>query len=82
MKLIGPVVFATIEKNFAGDLGGENLTGTLENGGVGIAPLDRTEAAWTAAFGSLVTADVIAKVEASRRRSSAAKSRFRTTSNR
>ena len=41
-----------------------NLTGTLENGGVGIAPLDRTEADWTAAFGSLVTADVIAKVEA------------------
>jgi basic membrane protein A len=64
MKLIGPVVFATIEKNYAGDMGGENLTGTLSNGGVGIAPLDRTEAAWTATFGSLVTADVIAKVEA------------------
>ena len=64
MKLIGPVVFATIEKNYSGDMGGENLTGTLANGGVGIAPLDRSEAAWTATFGSLVTADLIAKVEA------------------
>jgi basic membrane protein A len=64
MKLIGPVVFATIEKNYGGDLGGENLTGTLANGGVGIAPLNRTEAAWTATFGSLVTADVVAKVDA------------------
>ena len=64
MKLIGPVVFATIEKNYSGDLGGENLTGTLANGGVGIAPLNRTEALWTATFGSLVTADVVAKVDA------------------
>ena len=64
MKLIGPVVFATIEKNYGKDLGGENLTGTLANGGVGIAPLDRTEASWKAAFGELVTADLIAKVEA------------------
>jgi len=64
MKLIGPVVFATIEKNYGKDLGGENLTGTLANGGVGIAPLDRTEALWTAAFGELVTTELIAKVEA------------------
>ena len=64
MKLIGPVVFATIEKNYGGDLGGENLTGTLANGGVGIAPLDRTEADWKATFGSLVTSELKSEVEA------------------
>lgn len=57
-------MFATIEKNYGGDLGGENLTGTLKNGGVGIAPLDRTEASWKATFGSLVTSELKSEVEA------------------
>ena len=40
--------------------GGRNI----KNGGVQIATLDRTESAWTATFGSLVTAELKAEVEA------------------
>jgi len=53
-----------VNDNYAGKKGGTNYIGTLKNGGVQIATLDRTESAWTATFGTLVTAELIAEVEA------------------
>jgi basic membrane lipoprotein Med (substrate-binding protein (PBP1-ABC) superfamily) len=53
-----------VNDNYTGKKGGTNYIGTLENGGVQIATLDRTESAWTAAFGTLVTAELKAEVEA------------------
>jgi basic membrane lipoprotein Med (substrate-binding protein (PBP1-ABC) superfamily) len=53
-----------VNSSYAGNLGGTNYVGTLKNGGVQIATLDRTEAAWTATFGTLVTAELKAEVEA------------------
>lgn len=63
-KNIGPAVIAAVQNNFAGILGGTNYVGTLKNGGVQISTLDRTEAAWTATFGTLVSAELKAEVEA------------------
>jgi basic membrane lipoprotein Med (substrate-binding protein (PBP1-ABC) superfamily) len=53
-----------VNDNYAGKKGGTNYIGTLKNGGVQIATLERTEDAWKATFGSLVTAELIAEVEA------------------
>jgi len=63
-KNIGAAVIAAVSDNYAGKKGGTNYVGTLKNGGVQIATLDRTEAAWTATFGTLVTAELKAEVEA------------------
>lgn len=63
-KNIGAAVITDVEANYGGDLGGHNYTGTLANNGVQIATLDRTEAAWTATFGTLVTASLKAEVDA------------------
>ncbi len=63
-KNIGAAVITAVNDNYAGKKGGTNYIGTLKNGGVQIATLDRTESAWTATFGSLVTAELKAEVEA------------------
>jgi basic membrane protein A len=63
-KNIGAAVITAVNDNYAGKKGGTNYIGTLENGGVQIATLDRTESAWTATFGTLVTAELKAEVEA------------------
>jgi basic membrane protein A len=63
-KNIGAAVIGAVEANFGGDLGGHNYTGTLKNGGVQIATLDRTEAAWIKTFGALVTPALKAEVDA------------------
>lgn len=63
-KNIGAAVITAVNANYAGEKGGTNYIGTLKNGGVQIATLDRTESAWTATFGSLVTAELKAEVEA------------------
>jgi len=63
-KNIGAAVIAAVNDNYAGKMGGTNYVGTLKNGGVQIATLDRTESAWTATFGTLVTAELKAEVEA------------------
>jgi len=63
-KNIGAAVITAVNDNYAGNKGGTNYVGTLKNGGVQIATLDRTESAWTAVFGSLVTAELKAEVEA------------------
>ena len=63
-KNIGAAVITAVNDNYEGKKGGTNYIGTLENGGVQIATLDRTESAWTATFGTLVTAELKAEVEA------------------
>jgi basic membrane protein A len=63
-KNIGAAVITAVNSSYAGNLGGTNYVGTLKNGGVQIATLDRTEAAWTATFGTLVTAELKAEVDA------------------
>jgi basic membrane protein A len=63
-KNIGAAVITAVNAAYAGNLGGTNYVGTLKNGGVQISTLARTEAAWTAVFGSLVTAELIAEVDA------------------
>jgi len=63
-KNIGAAVITAVNDNYAGNKGGTNYVGTLKNGGVQIATLDRTESAWTAVFGSLVTAELKAEVDA------------------
>jgi len=63
-KNIGAAVITQVNAAYAGNKGGTNYVGTLKNGGVQIATLDRTESAWTATFGTLVTADLKAEVEA------------------
>jgi basic membrane protein A len=63
-KNIGAAVITAVVNNYSGIKGGSNYIGTLENGGVQIATLDRTETAWTATFGTLVTAELKAEVEA------------------
>ena len=63
-KNIGAAVITAVNDNYAGKKGGTNYIGTLKNGGVQIATLDRTEDAWKATFGSLVTAELKAEVEA------------------
>ena len=63
-KNIGAAVITAVNDNYTGKKGGTNYIGTLENGGVQIATLDRTESAWTATFGTLVTAELKAEVEA------------------
>jgi basic membrane protein A len=63
-KNIGAAVITAVNDNYAGKMGGTNYIGTLENGGVQIATLDRTESAWTATFGTLVTAELKAEVDA------------------
>ena len=63
-KNIGAAVITAVNENYAGNKGGTNYIGTLKNGGVQIATLDRTESDWTAVFGSLVTAELKAEVEA------------------
>ena len=57
-------MITAVNDNYAGNKGGTNYIGTLKNGGVQIATLDRTESDWTAVFGSLVTAELKAEVEA------------------
>ena len=63
-KNIGAAVITAVNSAYEGNMGGTNYIGTLENGGVQIATLDRTESAWTATFGTLVTAELKAEVEA------------------
>ena len=63
-KNIGAAVITAVNSAYAGNMGGTNYIGTLENGGVQIATLDRTESAWTATFGTLVTAELKAEVDA------------------
>ena len=63
-KNIGAAVITAVNDNYTGKKGGTNYIGTLENGGVQIATLDRTESAWTATFGTLVTAELKAEVDA------------------
>jgi basic membrane protein A len=63
-KNIGAAVITAVNAAYGGNLGGTNYVGTLKNGGVQISTLARTEAAWTAVFGSLVTAELIAEVDA------------------
>jgi basic membrane protein A len=63
-KNIGAAVITAVNSSYGGKLGGTNYVGTLKNGGVQIATLNRTEAAWTATFGTLVTAELKAEVEA------------------
>ena len=63
-KNIGAAVIAAANEHYAGKIGGVDYVGTLKNGGVQISTLERTEEAWTATFGTLVTADLKAEVEA------------------
>ena len=63
-KNIGAAVITAVNDHYAGNKGGTNYVGTLKNGGVQIATLDRTESEWTSVFGSLVTAELKAEVEA------------------
>ena len=63
-KKIGAVVLATIQKNYGGDMGGENLTGTLANGGVGLSAWHSEDAAWNATFGALITDALKAEIDA------------------
>ncbi len=63
-KNIGAAVITAVNDNYAGKMGGTNYIGTLENGGVQISTLERSEEAWKATFGSLVTAELKAEVEA------------------
>jgi len=63
-KNIGAAVITAVNDNFGGKKGGTNYVGTLANGGVQIATLDRTEADWLAVFGDLVTDELKAEVEA------------------
>jgi len=63
-KNIGAAVITAVNDHYAGNKGGTNYVGTLKNGGVQIATLDRTESDWTSVFGSLVTAELKAEVEA------------------
>ena len=63
-KNIGAAVINAVNDNFAGKLGGTNYVGTLANGGVEISTLDRTEADWIATFGTLISAELKAEVEA------------------
>ena len=63
-KNIGAAVITAVNAAYSGTLGGTNYVGTLKNGGVQISTLDRTEAAWIATFGTLVTDELIAEVEA------------------
>ncbi len=63
-KNIGAAVITAVNDHYAGNKGGTNYVGTLKNGGVQIATLDRTESDWTAVFGSLVTAELKAEVAA------------------
>ncbi len=63
-KKIGAVVLATIQKNYGGDMGGENLTGTLANGGVGLSAWHSEDAAWNATFGALITDALKSEVDA------------------
>jgi basic membrane protein A len=63
-KNIGAAVITAVNSAYAGNKGGTNYVGTLKNGGVQISTLDRTETAWTAVFGTLVTAELKAEVEA------------------
>ena len=63
-KNIGAAVVDAVHAAYAGNKGGTNYIGTLKNGGVQIATLDRTEDAWKATFGDIVTAELKAEVEA------------------
>jgi len=63
-KNIGAAVIGAVNAAYEGNKGGTNYVGTLKNGGVQIATLDRTEDAWKATFGTLVTAELKAEVEA------------------
>jgi basic membrane protein A len=63
-KNIGAAVIGAVNQHFAGQIGGVDYVGTLENGGVQISTLDRTEADWLAVFGDLVTDELKAEVEA------------------
>ena len=63
-KNIGAAVIGAVHEAYKGNKGGTNYIGTLANGGVQIATLDRTEDAWKATFGTLVTAELKAEVEA------------------
>ena len=63
-KNIGAAVITAVNEHYKGNKGGTNYVGTLKNGGVQISTLDRTEEAWTSVFGSLVTAELKAEVEA------------------
>jgi basic membrane protein A len=63
-KNIGAAVIAAVKEHYAGKIGGVDYVGTLKNGGVQISTLDRTEDAWKATFGTLVTAELKAEVEA------------------
>jgi basic membrane protein A len=63
-KNIGAAVITAVNSAYKGTKGGTNYVGTLKNGGVQIATLDRTESDWTSVFGSLVTAELKAEVEA------------------
>jgi basic membrane protein A len=63
-KNIGAAVITAVNSAYKGTKGGTNYVGTLKNGGVQISTLDRTEKAWTDVFGTLVTAELKAEVEA------------------
>jgi len=63
-KNIGQAVIDAVNAAYKGTLGGTNYVGTLKNGGVQISKLDRTEATWKATFGTLVTKELIAEVDA------------------
>jgi basic membrane protein A len=63
MKLIGASVIAAVHASYAGEAGGKQITGTLANGGVGIAPYHTEDAAWKATFGSLITSDIQKEVD-------------------
>jgi basic membrane protein A len=63
-KNIGAAVIDAVHAAYAGKKGGTNYVGTLKNGGVQIATLDRTEADWKATFGTIVTKELIAEVDA------------------
>jgi len=63
-KNIGAAIITAVNEHYKGNKGGTNYVGTLKNGGVQISTLDRTEEAWTSVFGSLVTAELKAEVEA------------------
>ena len=63
-KNIGAAVIAAVKEHYAGKIGGVDYVGTLKNGGVQISTLDRTEDAWKATFGTLVTDELKAEVEA------------------
>jgi basic membrane protein A len=63
-KNIGAAVITAVNAAYKGTKGGTNYVGTLKNGGVQISTLDRTEATWKATFGTLVTKELIAEVDA------------------